>query len=203
MMAQRYAERITSSNSYLLKIFGVFEIKSGNSKFRVILIENFDSCLENSLSFKLNGSKLEKIPAKLESLDISYASSKNIYSDSEFFSTIDKLKIHETEMNRIIKTLKRDTKLLQISILVDYKLRILLQTLPSDHEMIIGEKSKFFKSDKYLICIGIDFISRKHKMKKIKKSKKSAYRISISGISPVAYRNRFLKLIERIFKVNN
>ncbi|OMJ84765.1 hypothetical protein SteCoe_14018 [Stentor coeruleus] len=206
MMAQKYTERVISSNSYLLKIFGVFEISSGGSKFRVILIENFNSLLENPLIFQLNGSRLDKKYPELESLDLVRLSFKNAYGDSEFFSTIDKLNIKEYEMNRILKILKQDTKLLQNNILVNYKLRILLQILPSNHEIIIVEESRFFKSGKYLVCIGIDFINRKFKMKTKKtkkKIRKSGHRISISRISPVAYRNRFFKLVERIFKVDN
>ncbi|OMJ95176.1 hypothetical protein SteCoe_1553 [Stentor coeruleus] len=200
MMAQKYMERVTSSKSYLLRIFGAFEINSGNSNFYVILIENFNSNLENAISFQLNGRKLEEESIRMESLDLALISQKSIYNDDEFFKTIDRLNISKTQMNLILKAIEKDTNLLRISFLMEYKLCILLQALASDHEIIAVDESRFFKSDKYLVCIGIDFINKNQTKKN---HKKSGSRISISGISPEAYRKRFIKLIKRVFKDNN
>lgn len=194
MMAKEYAKRVTSSNSYLFKIFGALKLKcSRDFKFYVILIENFDDRLKNSLIFQLNGSRLENKPVNNKKLLLGPLFQKNHCSDYNFFRDIDKLNIKRAEMDNIVNTLKENIKSLKSTKKVDYKLRVLLQALPLDHENIIIEESGLFKSDKYLVCIGIDFINKKT----------SKTNVSPSEMSPAAYKIRIFNLIDRMFKANN
>jgi 1-phosphatidylinositol-4-phosphate 5-kinase len=201
-----YTERITSvEGSMLAKVFGIFKVKIEKCRtFRVILMENLASRLENPIIFDLKGSKLDRQVSLNLYSDINLMSREKVYKDIDFAENVSQIFVSNEEMNSILIKIKKDAGMLEKHLIMDYSLLLIMENTSYLRNSLIC-KEFIARQDKFVVFAGvIDFLQTynikkqiEHRYKKLK-NKNSVY---LSAIAPIPYRKRFIRMLRNIFVI--
>lgn len=200
-----YTERICSSEgSFLGKIFAMFKIKINKAKsVKLMLMENLASRLGDPIVFDMKGSSTDRKTLLSSFKDIDEMPRGVVYKDTDFLDNIQSFSVYSEELLTIREKLAKDTKMLEKNYIMDYSLLVLVEKVKSLKETLI-EKAFVATHENYVVFIGlIDFLQIYNLKKKLEskyKSFRSSSNIAASAISPVPYRERFMLMVERIFR---
>lgn len=200
-----YTERVCSpEGSFLAKIFAMIKIKINKAKsFKLVLMENLASRLGDPIIFDMKGSSLDRKTLLDTFKDIDEIPRGVVYKDTDFLENVKSFSVYGEELAQIKEKIGKDTKMLEKNYIMDYSLLVLIEKVKSLKETII-EKAFVATHDNYIVFIGIiDFLQIYNLKKKLEskyKSFRSSSNIGASAISPLLYRERFMTMLERIFK---
>ena len=121
-MIKEYADRLCSEEgSYIAKCFGVFKVKTNNTKaFRVIILENLSRNFEDPLKFDMKGSRTDRRTSNKDYLSLDLMPRDKVYKDMDFHATVQAIGIESVERAEMIRKITLDTALLEKYSIMDY-----------------------------------------------------------------------------------
>jgi len=189
-----YLERIFSRDSALAKILGVFQIQCvGNYSTNLVIMENASLCYPDVMKFDLKGSTYNR--------RTDY-DRKNIGKDCNFIEKIGRLKLSEADRESLTSRLSKDTHMLASKGIMDYSLLVTITT--REFPTTVSKSYIYVSSEgpfKYIVAL-IDYLQDYDVCKRGETFWKTVIKRvpvdSLSSISPIQYRARFMEFLGKI-----
>ena len=198
-----YSNRIFSEQgSILAKIFSIFKIKFLNSPSIIIMImENISNQIEDPFLFDMKGSSGDRQVSHEKFENLAQMSKSLVYKDIDFIDNIGSLSIEYCELEKLINIVSADTKILEENIVMDYSLLLIIGQGQYFNSKVF--EKMVFNCNGLIVYVGIiDFLQGYNIGKKLEnKYKNFGGELRYSAVPPKQYRERFLKMIRTIFKV--
>lgn len=201
---EEYTLRVTNeSPSNLARVLGLYHITVNRSRvICVILMENLSSYMDNPLKFDMKGSAIDRRATASSYRGLESLPRNKVYKDIDFQKALISFGATDSEIAELLKSMKRDTKLLEKHLIMDYSLLLIIEKTKSVRATLMQRKNAII-SENYVIVIGIiDFFQAYNAKKKLEnryKTLKKSEGGMISAIPPKPYRERFLRMIKTIF----
>lgn len=205
LIIRDYCEHIISKEgSFLSKVFGIYKLKiEKTSTFRIILMENLASRLVNPILFDMKGSRSDRRVEDRVYTDLNDMSREVVYKDLDFEDNVSAIGVTNEEFSLIVGKLKRDSRLLEKHMIMDYSLLVMIEKVTSLRNTLINKDFVAIHSG-FIVFIGIiDFLQTYNTKKKLEhryKKLKNKDSIDFSSIAPIPYRKRFISMIKNIFQ---
>ena len=205
LIIRDYSEHIISNEgSFLSKVFGIYKLKiEKTSSFRIILMENLASRLTSPILFDMKGSRSDRRVEDRVYGNLNDMSRDVVYKDLDFEDNVSSINASHEEFNLIVARLKRDSRLLEKHMIMDYSLLVIMEKATSLRNTLIN-KAFVATHSGFIVFIGIiDFLQTYNTKKKLEhryKKLKNKDSIDFSSIAPTPYRKRFISMIKNIFQ---
>lgn len=205
LMIKDYAHRlISTTHSYLARIYGAFKLSvAGSEPIIIIIMENLSRCFKNPLMFDLKGSTHERRESLTKYKDLDAMDRSRVYKDEDFMNCIQTININSIEAEKIFKSLELDTKLLETYEIMDYSMLVLFQETNSIENSPQSEiYNNFFRFGDFSGYVGvIDYFQTFTIRKKLENKFNQIKANNFSCIPPFHYRKRFLNMIANILNI--
>eukprot|EP00359_Climacostomum_virens_P006871 CAMPEP_0204916506 /NCGR_PEP_ID=MMETSP1397-20131031/14295_1 /ASSEMBLY_ACC=CAM_ASM_000891 /TAXON_ID=49980 /ORGANISM="Climacostomum Climacostomum virens, Strain Stock W-24" /LENGTH=523 /DNA_ID=CAMNT_0052089019 /DNA_START=265 /DNA_END=1836 /DNA_ORIENTATION=- len=192
-LLEGYIERISSNDSALVRIIGVYQIQCiNNYSTNLMVMENVSLSRSRTSKFDLKGSIYKRASE----------SPQAIGKDCDFLTRVGVLDLEEKDRAKLLSRLSKDCSLLLRHSLMDYSLLVTVcegevpGTLSSNYLYMSKKKGEF-----YIIAL-IDFFQEYNFNKKLETLLKNKIKKiplpDLSSVEPSAYHERFTKFVARI-----
>jgi hypothetical protein len=182
-----YKRIINCKESKLIRILGVFKILPSEISF--ILMENSNPYNDPCLIFDLKGSSIDRFVQTNGDIR------STVLKDMNLAKIGKKIKLPSFEVNRLMKTLKKDMKVLRNVGIMDYSLLLIVCKVKTG-------RNRYTIGPNYTLAI-IDIFQIYDSKKALERCFKSCFKRSlrdkISSVSPDQYYVRLLEFLDTIF----